>query len=49
MLTYIFPFSRASADRYRSFFRFGVFNAVQSKCFDTVRTALATSLRRARG
>lgn len=27
------------ADRYRSFFKFGVFNAVQSQCFDTVRFA----------
>ena len=32
---YLFPSSRA-ADIYRGMFKFGVFNAVQSKCFDTV-------------
>lgn len=29
-----------SADMYRSLFKFGVFNAVQSTCYDEVRTAL---------
>lgn len=29
-------FNRATADMYRSIFKFGVFNAVQSGCFDTV-------------
>lgn len=27
-----------AADIYRSLFKFGVFNAVQSQCFDTVRS-----------
>lgn len=28
------------ADMYRNLFKFGVFNAVQSKCFQTVRISL---------
>lgn len=30
---------RCPADMYRSFFKFGVFNAMQSQCYDTVRTS----------
>ncbi len=29
------------ADMYRGLFKFGVFNAVQSQCYDTVRSPVA--------
>jgi len=39
-LNYIFQkldiYRRFSADMYRGIFKFGVFNAVQSSCFDSV-------------
>jgi len=34
----------ASADIYRGIFRFGVFNAVQSTCFDDVTTFLIIAI-----
>ena len=41
MLRRIHPHDTSSlADMYRSLFKFGVFNAVQSKCYDSVRLYL---------